>query len=77
MKTTIDIPDKLLKDVIKLNGAKTKNGAIIDALSDYVQRRKMQEVTKMFGTFKNFMTEDDLKKMREDDYWEKIPKFRK
>lgn len=77
MKTTIDIPDKLLKDVIKLNGAKTKKDAIIQALSDYVQRRKMQGLTKLSGTFKDFMNEEDLKKMREDDYWEKIPKFQK
>jgi len=77
MKTTIDIPNELLNNVMKLNGSKTKKKAIIEALSDYVQRKRIDELCALLGTCENFMTQEDLKKMREDDKWEQIGKYHK
>ncbi|MEK6582629.1 MAG: type II toxin-antitoxin system VapB family antitoxin, partial [Nitrospirota bacterium] len=71
MKTTIDIPDNELKEAIKYTGAKTKRDAVVYALKDFNKRRRLAELSKMLGTFKDFMTQDDLKIMREDKKWEK------
>ena len=71
MKTTIDIPDNELKEAIKYTGAKTKRDAVVYALKDFNKRRRLAELSKMLGKFKDFMTHEDLKIMREDRKWEK------
>lgn len=71
MKTTIDIPDEDLKEAIKYTGAKTKRDAVVYALKDFNRRRRLAKLAKMLGTFKDFMTQEDLKTMREDKKWEK------
>jgi Arc/MetJ family transcription regulator len=71
MKTTIDIPDNELKEAIKYTGAKTKRDAVVYALRDFNRKRRLAELSKMLGTFKDFMTQDDLKIMRENKKWEK------
>lgn len=71
MKTTIDIPDEDLKEVIKYTGAKTKRDAVVYALKDFNRRRRLAKLAKMLGTFKDFMTQEELKTMREDKRWEK------
>ncbi len=71
MKTTIDIPDKELREAIRHAGAKTKKDAVIYALKDFNRRRRLSELAKMLGTFENFMEQEDLKIMREDKKWGK------
>ena len=71
MKTTIDIPYDDLKEAIKYTGAKTKRDAVVYALKDFNRRRRLAKLAKMLGTFKDFMTQDELKTMREDKKWEK------
>lgn len=71
MKTTIDIPEKELQEVIKYTGAKTKKDAVVYAIRDFNKRHRLAEIAKILGTFDDFMTQDDLKKMREDDKWER------
>ena len=71
MKTTIDIPDKELKEAIRHTGAKTKRDAVVYALKDFNRRRRLAELSKILGTFEDFMTQDDLKVMREDKKWDK------
>lgn len=66
MKTTIDIPQEELKEAIKYTGAKTKRDAVVFAIKDFNKRKKLAELARMLGTFKDFMTQDDLKNMRED-----------
>ncbi len=71
MKTTIDIPDRELKEAIKYTRAKTKRDAVVQALKDFNRRRRLSELARMLGTFKDFMTQEDLKAMREDRKWGK------
>ena len=71
MKTTIDIPDEDLKEIIKNTGAKTKRDAVVHAVKDFNRRRKLAELAKALGTFKDFMTLEDLHGMREDNKWTK------
>jgi len=71
MKTTIDIPDNELRETIKYTGSKTKREAVVIALKDFNKRQRLATLVKMLGTFKDFMTQEDLKVMREDRKWQK------
>jgi Arc/MetJ family transcription regulator len=73
MKTTIDIPDKMLAETLKHTGAKTKRAAILTAVEKYNRLKRLAALDERIrGSFKNFMTQDDLNVMREDPKWEKI-----
>ena len=72
MKTTIDIPESELRQAMKYTGAKTKKDAIVFALKDFNKRQRLARIAKMLGTFDDFMTQDELKIMREDEKWEKV-----
>ena len=67
MKTTIDIPDKLLKDAIKFTHASTKRDAVVTALEDYNRRQRMALLIKHLGTCSELITADELKTMRESN----------
>ena len=72
MKTTIDIPKKLLRETIKRTSAKTKREAVVTALEKYNRLHRQRELNaRLRGTFVDFMTQDDLKVMREDAKWAK------
>ena len=74
MKTTIDIPDKLLRETIRRTNAKTKRDAVVTALEKFNRLQRLREMNaRIKGTFVDFMTQDDLKAMREDDKWAKTP----
>ncbi len=65
MKTTVDIPDKTLKDALKFSKAKTKREIIVWALDEYVRRERVERLIAKFGTMDGIMTQEDLRKMRE------------
>ena len=71
MKTTIDIPDQELKEVLKHTGAKTKKDAIVFAVKNFNKKQRLAKIAQILGTFNDFMTQDDLKMMREDEKWNK------
>ena len=72
MKTTIDIPEKLLRETIRRTNAKTKRDAVVTALEKFNRLQRLRELNaRIKGTFVNFMTQDELKAMREDDKWAK------
>ena len=64
MKTSLDLPDALLGELMKHTKTKTKRSAIITAITEYNQRRRMQELSKHLNTLGNLMTLDELSKMR-------------
>ncbi|MBI4025868.1 MAG: type II toxin-antitoxin system VapB family antitoxin [Verrucomicrobia bacterium] len=66
MKTTLDIPEKELQDVISFTQARTKREAIVTAVADFNRRRRMAALVKHLGTCKNMMTEEELRRMREE-----------
>lgn len=66
MKTTIDIPDAELRDVVRNTGAATKREAVVTAIADYNRRKRLAAVVKEFGTMKQFMTRDELQRLRRD-----------
>ena len=66
MKTTIDIPEKSLREVMRHTGATTKREAVVTAIEEYNRRRRLEQLVKKFGTFTDFMTQEDLARSRSD-----------
>lgn len=65
IKTSLDIPDNLLKELLNFTKAKTKGEAIITAITDYNHRHRSQQLTRFAGKLSKMMTKSDLRKMRE------------
>jgi len=68
MRTTIEIDDDLLKEVMESSHSKTKKGAIVIALTEYLKMKKRRELIEMIGNYENFdLTLKDLEKMRDEE----------
>lgn len=48
--TNLEIDDRLLAKALKAGGHKTKKATVNEALAEYVQHRKQQEIVNFFGT---------------------------
>lgn len=64
MKTTIDIPEKELKDAMRFTRATTKREAVVTALKDFNRRKRIAALTKHFGASDTFMTHAELMRLR-------------
>lgn len=65
MKTIVDLDEDTLREVMEISKSKTKKGAIVTALNEYLRLKKRQELKSLIGNYKEFdLTRDDLKKMR-------------
>jgi Arc/MetJ family transcription regulator len=70
MKTTIDIPDKSLREAIKHTGAKTKREAVVTAVEEFNRRRRLADMAeRLHGSCPDFMSQENLKRMRQDHKW--------
>jgi len=49
MRATLNIPDELIEEVQRLSGQKSKTGAIVTVMEEYVRRRKMEELLALRG----------------------------
>ncbi|MES1166412.1 MAG: type II toxin-antitoxin system VapB family antitoxin [Pseudomonadota bacterium] len=65
MKTTIDLPESEMAEVMRHTKAKTKTEAVNLAVAEYNRRQRLAKLADKLGTFKDMMTRADLKKMRE------------
>ena len=67
MKTTLDIDDTILKKVMEASHSRTKKGAIVTALNEYLRLMKRQELKDLIGNYRDFdLTLSDLRKMRHE-----------
>ncbi|MBP7280083.1 MAG: type II toxin-antitoxin system VapB family antitoxin [Leptospiraceae bacterium] len=64
MKTTIDIPEKILSEVLLYSKMKSKKDAIITAMEEYVQKKKMEKFASKLGTLENLISNSELQKLR-------------
>ena len=64
MRTTLEIDDGLLDDVVKLSGEKNRRKAVNAALAEYVRRRKLQDLRKLIGTLD---LDDDWREREEQE----------
>jgi Arc/MetJ family transcription regulator len=51
MPTNLAIDDALLDEALRIGGQKTKRATVTEALEEYIQRRKQQQIVALFGTF--------------------------
>ncbi len=59
MKTTLNIPEDLIKKAMSLARHKTKTETVVVALQEYVRKKKIEKILASEG------------KLRFDDTWEK------
>lgn len=64
MKTTLDIPNALMNEAMRLAGAKTKRAAVLAALDDFSKRGRMRELAMRLGESETFMSAGDLESLR-------------
>ena len=50
MRTTLDIDEKLLQEVLEFTGEATKGKAVNKALAEYVRRSKLDDLRNMIGS---------------------------
>ena len=62
MKTTIDIPDKLLRDAMRHTKAKTKREAVLQAVSEMNRRHYVEQVINLFGRSATFLSNEDIER---------------
>ncbi len=61
MRTTLDLPERLVRDAMKVSHHKTKTATIVEALRDFVRKARLQELR----TFKGRLDLDiDLETLR-------------
>jgi hypothetical protein len=49
MATNLAIDDRLLEEALRIGGQKTKRATVTEAISEYIQRRKQQQIVELFG----------------------------
>jgi len=49
MRTTLNIPDNLMNEVQTLSGANSKTTAIVIAMQDYINRKKIEKIRSLRG----------------------------
>ena len=68
MRTTLDLPEELVEEVVRMTGAKSKTTAISLALQEYVQSNKRLKILDYRGKIDLDLTTE---KIREDrDKWD-------
>ncbi len=61
MRTTINVDDDIIRDLMRLSDAKTKSEAINHAITEWVRRRRIDQFRHRRGTI---AWEGDLETMR-------------
>ncbi len=51
MATNLSIDPQLLEEALRIGGFSTKKDTVNQALKEFVQRRKQQEIIELFGNF--------------------------
>ena len=73
MRTTLDVDRKLLDEVVKATGERSKSAAVNRALEDYVRRTKIDQFRTMAG--KNLL-DDTRAEQREADRRRRVTQLR-
>jgi len=63
VRTNIELDDRLIEDVMRLSGLKTKKEAVHRALLEYVQNHSQKDILILEGKIK-FAEDYDYKKLR-------------
>jgi hypothetical protein len=66
MRTTLDLPEKAIDELVKLTGAASKTEAIIRAVEDAIRARRRERLLGMAGKVE-FVDGYDVRKLRETE----------
>ena len=66
MRTTVDLDEKLVREVMDLLGVKTKRQAIRRSLEALVQQQKRERLRTKLGNLELDLSLEELKGMRQD-----------
>ncbi len=61
MRTTLDLPEELLNEAMKVTGINTKTKVIITALEDLIRKSKISELKQFKGTVDLTIDLNDLR----------------
>ncbi|NNJ91845.1 MAG: type II toxin-antitoxin system VapB family antitoxin [Gammaproteobacteria bacterium] len=61
MRTTLDLPEKLLNEAMKVTHTETKTAVIIKALEELVRKSKISELKKYRGKIKLDIDLDNIR----------------
>jgi len=50
MKTTLNIPENLLKEAVRLAGVRTKTEAVTRALEEFIRRQQIERLIEQTGS---------------------------
>jgi len=64
MRTTLDLPESLITEAMKLSHQRTKTAVIIAALEDYIRKNRIQGLKKYRGKVDLNTDLDTLRKRR-------------
>ena len=62
MRTTLELPEHLIRDVMSISNHKTKTGAIISALENFVRSKKLHQLKDFKGKIDIAIDLDTLRK---------------
>ncbi len=62
--TTINIPEDVLEKAMRVSRDASAEQVVVKALEEYARRHSQSELAKHLGTFEDFMTLEELNKMR-------------
>lgn len=62
--TTVNVPQDVLDKAMRVSFDASAEQVVVKALEEYARRHSQAELAKHLGTFEDFMTLDELNKMR-------------
>jgi hypothetical protein len=67
MKTTVDIPDSMLEELIGNTGSNTKRDAILQAIAEFNRRRRVAALADVIGSCEQMISFHELDSLRAAD----------
>ena len=64
MRTTLDLDEKILGEVKKVTGARSKSKAVAQAMEEFLRGQKIKALVSLAGTMPDFMKDFDYKAAR-------------
>jgi hypothetical protein len=64
MRTTLDLPNALVEEAMKLSHQRTKTAVLVTALEDFVRKNRIQGLKKFRGKINLAMNLDRLRKRK-------------
>lgn len=68
MRTTLDLPENLVSAAMKITGAKTKTGLIINALKEIIRKNRLQGLKRFRGKVDLSVDLDCLRKRKRGEF---------